>query len=123
MNVFTSILGEASQQDKVLNAINNSVSSTVDPVMLYGGLGAVAFVLIGAALFQKFYKPAPTSGRKVFRNSKKLLKEAARELSLSNADLKKLHHHANRAGAQHSLTLLLCPSLMRKKDEPAGKRA
>jgi hypothetical protein len=104
------------QQQQVLQAINHSVSSTVDPVLIGGIFVGVLALAIVAAYIQKRRAGAPKT-RKVLRDPKKLLKQIAGDLELSPNELRKLKHHADRLGVENPLTLMLCPSLLKKDTE------
>lgn len=106
------------QQKQVLEAINHSVSSTVDPLLLVGIFVAVIGLLVAVAYWQKRRANRPKT-RAVLRDPRKLLKQVAGDLELSPAELRKLKHHADRLGVENPLTLLLCPSLLKKESEKA----
>lgn len=110
--------GGGSQQERVLQAINDSVGSTVPAGVLYGILGGMG-VLIGVAYLSRKWLGAisePSSAKKeTLRHPKKLMKEMAAELELSKAELAKLKHHSERLGVENPLTLMLCPSLLKER--------
>ena len=121
MPVSTSIVNDLlaqSQQDAVLKAINESVSRETPPWVI-GVLLAIAAAGVAAVVIVNYRnrrKPVE-SVRKVKRNARKLVKEVSGALNLAPGDLRKLEHHAEKIGVQSPLTLLLCPSLVRKAEE------
>jgi hypothetical protein len=108
------------QRDAVLRAINDSVGTKVDATALYLGLAAIVVLLLGVAIYQRRRSSQPVKPvRVILRQPRKLTKAIARELGLSNADVAKLEHHSRQLNLEHPLTLLLAPSLTRKKDDGA----
>lgn len=106
-----------SKQDQVLQAINDSVGSTLDTTLLLLCFGVVAGLLIGLAAVQHYLnrRDSVPVVKQVFRNPRKLMREVAEEMELSPGELRKLEHHADRLGVDNPLTLMLCPSLLKKQ--------
>jgi hypothetical protein len=110
------VVAQPNQQEQVLRAINNSVSSTVDPLLIVGIVVALVAAALAFAWWQR-RASGKAKVRKVLRDPNKLLKSIAGDLQLSPTELRKLKHHAQQAGVKNPLTLLLCPSLAKKAAE------
>lgn len=110
-------LAQSNQQDQVLRAINDSVSSTVPTELVFGILGGVLVLLFAVAFYQRTRKASAPGSRQFVRDRKKLMREVVKELALSPTEVNKLKHHAERLGVEHPLTLLLCPSLSKKQEQ------
>lgn len=113
-----------SQQDQVLQAINDSVGAKVDGTLVLFAFVIIVLLLIALAIYQKTNKKEPVAvTKKVFRNPRRLTREVAEDMRMSPAELRKLEHHAERIGVDHPLTLMLCPSLLKKQKSsvPAKK--
>lgn len=118
------VVGQASQ-DQVLNAINDSVKSTVSPWVLVWGFVGVLLLVVGVAAYERYRKPGKVTAKKVVRSMPKLLREVSRELNLSAGEVRKLEQHAKASGVSNPLVLLLCPSLTDepRPDKPDPKKA
>lgn len=115
-SVVISILAQ-SQQQAVFDAIKDSTSQETPVWVMWVLFGVAAVGLTGLVVVQRIRARRPVEpARKVVRNSKKLMKEVAEELGLTPAEVRKLEHHAERAGVENPLTLLLCPSLVEKRE-------
>jgi hypothetical protein len=106
------------RQQAFLRSLNESTGSSVDSRVLAVGFALVVLVLVGVVMVQRRKKVEVKPARKFLRHRKKLMKEVAGAIDLSPSDVRKLEHHAGRLGIESPLTLLLCPSVLKKPAEP-----
>jgi hypothetical protein len=103
------------QQEAVLQAMRDSASTETPVWVVWALLGVAAGGIAALVIYQRHQARKPAEPiRKVMRNSKKLVREVTDSLGLSPAEVRKLEHHAESAGVENPLTLLLCPSLVKK---------
>ncbi len=110
------------RQQAFLRSLNQSATTSVDGKWFVLGVAVIIALLTAAALYQRRARAPVKTSRKYLRNSRKLMKEMAASLELTGGEVRKLEHHAERLGVENPLTLMLCPSLLKrgeKKEEPA----
>lgn len=105
------------RQQAFLRSLNETSGASVDSRWLAVGLAVVVIAMVVGVLIQKRKRVPVKASRKYLRNPKKLMKEMAGALDLSSAEVRKLEHHAERMGVENPMTLLICPSLLKKKPE------
>lgn len=109
-------------QDQVFRSIEQSVSSSVDGTRLLAVLLALIAVIILVAVLGR-QRTKKTTQPATLNHAGKLLKHVCKELKLSPGQLRQLKLLADqlrqrKTPVQNPLTILLCPSLVKKEDSP-----
>lgn len=120
-SAMTSFIAQITQK-QVLDSISRNVDqngSVTSGILLIVGIIVVIVLVLYLGSAKRNVGPVTARGVKVLHHHGKLMKEMNKTLGIRPADAKKLKTLAIERNLQSPLTLLLCPSLLKKPRKPA----
>lgn len=122
LQTLTPILAQMTQ-DQVIRSIRDNANESGNPVgflfVVLGLVGVIVLILVLGSTKRRV-SPVGIKGVKRLHHHGKLVKEMNKVLGLRPADAKRLKAMAAEHDLESPLTLLLCPSLLKKGKTPAA---
>jgi hypothetical protein len=119
--LFSSAIAAATP-DQVFKSLGESMDASVNPnhilLIVVGLIGLLVLISMFNRRIEKKDKPKPLN------NPSRLMRQLARQVGLSNRELRQLKVIAEQENLQNPLVLLLCPSVLQRvaKERKTAKK-